>query len=247
VKKKFLIMILSVVFAIWLFWGNVTVGVTRYTVASPNLPSAFEHYKIAVVSDLHNAEFGKRNSWLISLVEQEKPDMIAITGDMVDSSKPDMEVAERLAQKLIGIAPCYYVTGNHEAWIGEQYRELEKKLLDAGVAVLRDRSVMLTKNNESIELAGLDDPDFTDIDSSGQESRLKTRLRDMRLSGGYRILLSHRPEDFSVYVSENVDLVLSGHTHGGQIRLPFVGGLIAPNQGFSRSTTPAHTLKTIQP
>ena len=94
--------------------------------------------------------------------------MIAITGDLVDSSKTNIEIAESLIQRLVKIAPCYYVTGNHEDWIGEKYQELEKKLIDAGVIVLHDESMELAKNNETILLAGLDDPDFTDRDSSIQ-------------------------------------------------------------------------------
>lgn len=234
-KKKLILTIISViaiVLVIWTVWGNVTVGVTRYTVASNRLPASFDHYKIAVVSDLHNAEFGENNSRLAEMIEKEKPDIIAITGDLVDSSRTDIEIAEKLVQKLVEIAPCYYVTGNHEAWIGEQYQELEKKLLNEGVVILHDRSEQLTKNNETIQLAGLDDPDFTDRDSSIQESMLETKLSNMDMTDDYCVLLSHRPETFEAYVSENIDLALSGHAHGGQFRLPFIGGLIAPNQGL---------------
>ena len=83
-----------------------------------------------------------------------------------------------------------------------------------------------------IQLAGLDDPDFTDRDSSVQQSILETRLHEMDLTDDYCILLSHRPEAFEAYLSEGVDLVLSGHAHGGQFRLPLIGGIIAPNQGW---------------
>lgn len=166
------------------------------------------------------------------LSKKEKPDMIAITGDFVDSSKTDIDIAENLVLKLVEIAPCYYVTGNHEAWIGERYQELEKKLLDAGVVILHDRARNLTKDNINIQLVGLDDPDFTDRDSSIQESMLKTKLEEMNLTEDCCILLSHRPETFSAYVSEKMDLVLSGHAHGGQFQLPFIGGVVAPNQGL---------------
>ena len=234
-KKKLISIILLVIFtilAVWTVWCNMTVGVTHYTVASNRLPAAFDHYKIAVISDLHNAEFGENNSNLISLIEKEKPDMIAITGDLIDSSKTNIEIAEDLVKNFVEIAPCYYVTGNHEAWIGEQYQELEEKLLDIGVIILHDNTKQIAKNNEIIQLAGLDDPDFTDRNSSVQESMLNTKLGNMNLTADYCVLLSHRPETFNAYVSENIDLVLSGHAHGGQFRLPFIGGVIAPNQGF---------------
>lgn len=173
---------IAVVLILWTIWENVTVGVTHYTVASSRFPASFDHYKIVVVSDLHNAEFGKENDPIIRLVKEENPDMIAFTGDLIDSSRTNIETAGKLAQNLAEIAPCYYVTGNHEAWIGEQYQILEKKLLDASVVTLHDNFVLLTKNEETIQLAGLDDPDFTDRDSSIQQSMLETKLANQNLN-----------------------------------------------------------------
>ena len=235
-KKRTIVKIMLAVIFIslvaWTVWGNLTVGVSCYTVASNKLPASFDHYKIAVVSDLHNAEFGEKNSRLVQLTKDMAPDMIAITGDLVDSGKPDANVALTLIQSLMEIAPCYYVTGNHEAMIGAEYGKLEKALTDAGAVILRDRAVKLTKNGEFIQLAGLDDPSFTDRNSSVQAHMLETKLRQMDLTEDYCLLLSHRPETFGSYVSAGIDLVLSGHAHGGQFRLPFLGGIIAPNQGF---------------
>ena len=234
-KKKLILIIISVIASmliIWTVWGNVTVGTTHYTVASSRLPASFDHYKIAVVSDLHNAEFGENNSRLAELIKKEQPDIIAITGDLVDSGRTDIEIAGKLVEKLATIAPCYYVTGNHEVWIGKQYQELEKILLDEAVVILHDRAVQLTKSHETIQLAGLDDPGFTDRDSSIRESMLETKLDNMNLNDSYCVLLSHRPEAFEAYVTENIDLVLSGHAHGGQFRLPFIGGVVAPDQGL---------------
>ena len=234
-KKKTVLIILAataLLLAAWTVWGNLTVGVTRYKITSERLPESFNHYKIAVVSDLHNAEFGKNNSTLVNKITKEHPDMIAITGDIVDYNRTDIETAKTLVRQLAEIAPCYYVTGNNEAALGERYAKLKRVLLQEGVIILHDEYVRLTKNNEFIILAGLDDPDFRETDASVQQSMLKSTLRDMKLPDGYRVLLSHRPEAFDAYVSENVDLVLSGHAHGGQFRLPFIGGVIAPDQGL---------------
>lgn len=234
-KKKLrwmIVLIIVIAILVWMIWGNITVGVTRYSVENERLPAVFDHYKIAVVSDLHNAELGEDNKRLVSAIEKEKPDMIAITGDLVDSGRTDIGVAENLIRQLAMTAPCYYVTGNHEAWIGEQYQKLEKILLNEGVVILQDQSVSMTKNDETIQIVGLDDPDFTDRDSSIQESMLERKLEEMELTGGFCILLSHRPEVFNAYVAENIDLVLCGHAHGGQFRIPGVGGLVAPNQGL---------------
>jgi len=224
--------VVAVLLFMWIIWSNITVGITHYTVSSDRIPSAFEQYKIAVVSDVHNARFGKDNRYLIAAIEKERPDIIAITGDLVDSSKTDIEAANRLVQELVRIAPCYYVTGNHEAWIGSRYRELEKKLLDAGVVILHGNFVNLGNNNETIQLAGLDDSDFRNGDLNVQGKRPEEVFEEMGLTEDYCILLAHRPENFSTYVSADIDLVLSGHAHGGQVRLPFIGGVAAPGQGL---------------
>lgn len=234
-KKKVIRMIYAfiiITILLWTIWGNVTIGVTRYSVASHSLPAAFDQYTIAVLSDVHNARIGQDNRRLLALLAQQQPDLIAITGDLVDSRRTSIETAEQLVSALVNIAPVYYCTGNHEARLGNLYQELEQKLRRAGVVVLRDRAVTLTKHHETIQIVGLDDPSFTDPDASMQENILQAKLETMNLTDAYCILLSHRPEAFKAYVSAQMDLVLSGHAHGGQFRLPFIGGLVAPNQGL---------------
>ncbi len=144
--RRIILGIISVLLLLWIIWGNVTIGVTHYTVVNDRIPAAFTDYKIAVISDLHNACFGKENRRLIEAIEQESPDMIAITGDLIDSGKPKVEVAENLVRKLTEIAPVYYVTGNHESWVSETYQELEAILIDAGVNILHDSVVEIEKN-----------------------------------------------------------------------------------------------------
>lgn len=235
VKKKYLSVILAILFSVlilWTIWGNVTVGVTHYSVTSKQLPDSFDGFKIAVVSDLHNARFGRDNSQIVRKIEEEHPDIIAITGDLVDANRTDLETAVALVHKLMQLAPCYYVTGNHEAWIGKQFSVLEEMLLAENVQILHDEVIRLERDGQTIQLAGLDDPDFTERDTVVQQSLLQTKLNQMNLSEEYCILLSHRPETFEAYVEENIDLVLSGHAHGGQFRLPFIGGIVAPDQGL---------------
>lgn len=230
--RLILLTIIILFLALWIVWTNVTIGVSRYSVSSEKLPSEFDHYKIAVVSDLHNAEFGEGNSTIIEKIENEQPDIIAITGDLIDSNRTDVDVAADLINKLAKEAPCYYVTGNHEAWVGERYRELEERLTASGVVVLHDTVVSVENGGKQIQIAGLDDPDFKYGGADSQESMMRAKLQQMGLTDEYCILLSHRPETFNAYVSENIDLVLSGHTHGGQFRLPFIGGIAAPHQGL---------------
>lgn len=128
-------------------------------------------------------------------------------------------------EQAVKIAPCYYVTGNHEAWIGAfNLKEFETKLTDFGVTVLHNESIMLERGGEYIYLAGIDDPDC------GGDYR--KNLENVSDSDCFTVLLSHRPELFEEYVKNGFDLVLSGHAHGGQFRLPLIGGLLAPNQGW---------------
>lgn len=228
-KKMIIVSAIACTFILWMIWGNASVGVTHYTVSDNKLPTAFNHYKIAVVSDLHNAEFGKENRTIVNKIRKEQPDMIAITGDLVDSSRTDAAVAVSLAEELVQIAPCYYVTGNHEAWIGAKYAELEEKLTAAGVNILHDAAAEISKDGETIRIVGVDDPDFT---GEIQKEKFGEKLQQLMVADGCCLLLSHRPELFETYVSEHVNLVLSGHAHGGQFRIPFAGGLVAPNQGF---------------
>ena len=234
-RKKVCLLSLAAVAAVlvpWTIWGNITVGTTQYTVASSRLPAAFDHYRMVVVSDFHNAEYGDHNRQLIRQIAAEQPDSIVFTGDLLDSRHPNLAIVEDLLRELTAVAPCYYVTGNHEARLGSQFQELEQLLLAHSVVVLHDEAVPLTRNGDTIQLVGLDDPDFTDRNASIQQSMLETKLRNLNLTTDYRILLSHRPEYFDAYVAAEIDLALCGHAHGGQFRLPLVGGLVAPTQGF---------------
>lgn len=216
--------VLILALVIWLLWANTAIEVNEWTIESADIPEQFGGFRIAQVSDLHNAEFGRDNERLLKLLRESEPDIIVITGDLIDSRNTDLQIALAFAEKAVQIAPCYYVSGNHESRISG-WAVLRKGLSDAGVTVLEDRSVTLERSGGTLTLVGLADPDFRGPFVAG--------LREM--SGqqeGYTILLSHRPEYFELYADCGVDLVFSGHAHGGQVRLPFVGGLIAPGQGL---------------
>lgn len=224
---------LSAALAGWLWWGNVTPQISEYPVESSRLPEGFEGFRIAQISDLHNAEFGEDNAALLSMLKQASPDIIVLTGDLIDCRRLDIPVAVDFAEKAAQIAPCYYATGNHEARIPELPRLLDG-LKNAGVTVLRKEAVTLERNGDTLMLMGVDDPSFQ-VDYMTGDCRpvMTAALKDlMAQNHGYTILLSHRPEWFSLYRDFGLDLVFSGHAHGGQFRLPGIGGLIAPNQGF---------------
>ena len=233
--KKKTICVLSgilLILIVWTAWGNAALELNTYTISSRGLPDAFDGYRIAQVSDLHNAEFGDGNQRLLDMLREAEPDMIAITGDLIDSRKTNIAVALAFAEEAVRIAPCYYVSGNHEARVPE-YRELKAGLEAAGVTVLDDAQVKIEVSGESITVIGVNDPSFHADYLTSDAAVMDRKLSELSSEdAGFTILLSHRPELFDTYVAHNMDLVLTGHAHGGQFRLPLIGGLIAPNQGL---------------
>ena len=235
-NRKWLIPVFAVVAAlliIWIAWGNSALELNTYTVTSDRVPLAFSGFRIAQVSDLHNGQMGKNNENLLSMLRDARPDIIAITGDLIDSRRTDMDVALDFAREAVKIAPCYYVTGNHEGRVAD-YHKLRNGLTALGVTVLESTRVELVRNEEKLVILGINDPMFhrDDLHHDGQAAR-KIKLKELvRAGDAYTVLLSHRPELLDIYAYAGADLVLTGHAHGGQFRLPFFGGLFAPNQGF---------------
>ena len=218
---------------VWIAWGNTALELNTYTVTSARLPECFDGYRIAHVSDLHNAEMGEDNEKLLTMLREADPDMIAITGDLLDSRSTNVEIALNFIREAVKIAPCYYVTGNHEARVNE-YEELKTGLISAGVIILEDAQTEISMEGETITLIGVNDPSYqTDYLFGDSETVMSSKLTELHTDrDGFTILLSHRPELFDTYADHDVDLVLSGHAHGGQFRLPFIGGVVAPNQGL---------------
>lgn len=217
----------------WLWWGNVTPQLTTYEVASPRLPASFEGYRIVQLSDLHNAELGADNERVMALLRQAEPDLIVVTGDAVDSRRAGSDHALSLLTRAAQLAPCYFVAGNHEQR-REDYPAFAAELTAAGVTVLTEEKVTLTRGEESITLLGVSDPTFSpDCYTVEEADILAAWLDPLTEEGdGFTVLLSHRPEYVETYADSGMDLIFSGHAHGGQVRLPRLGGLFAPNQGF---------------
>ena len=217
---------------IWTVWGNTALMTNAVAISSSRIPAAFSGFRIAQVSDLHNAEFGKNNAELLKLLSESRPDIIVITGDLIDANHTDVGIALGFAQESVRIAPTYYVTGNHEA-ASQQYDTLKAGLEEEGVIVLEDEAISLERGGETISLIGLADPDFTVKGEMFGEAPVMVSAKLKNLNDGegkYTIMLSHRSELFETYVNCGIDLVFAGHAHGGQFRLPFIGGVIAPNQ-----------------
>ena len=236
-KKKFIVLAaivaILILLIIWIAYGNTDLEIYKYNVKSEDIPSEFDNFRIVQISDLHNAEFGENNEKLLLMLKQADADIIAITGDMIDSRNTDIDVAISFAQKAVNIAPVYYVNGNHESRVPEEYEKLKQGLTDAGVTILENSSADITIGDETISLIGINDPTFRMelVDDTMEQNIAHQLVSVISDNDNYKVLLAHRPEYFDVY-AENVDLVLSGHAHGGQFRIPFIGGLVAPGQGF---------------
>lgn len=232
----------------WCLWGNTALTVCRVEVFGAGVPEAFDGYRIVQLSDLHDACFGADNEELIRRVAEEEPSILVLTGDMIDSRRTDIEPTVALAKRLSALAPTYYVTGNHEARVDGEVREaLLTDLRGAGVRVLRSEAVELTRGGESLRLIGLDDLGIyyraIEADEGHAQADAAQILEDAKaalrrdleaLAQGeeYALLLSHRPELIDLYAECGVGLALCGHAHGGQVRVPFLGGLYAPGQGW---------------
>ena len=233
IMKKFLICACAVALAgsVYLWWGNNSLTVSRYEISNPKIPSGFGGFRILQLSDVHNKDFGGR---LSEKVKSLSPDIIVITGDLIDSRRTDISVAEKLIGELTPIAPVYYITGNHESRI-EEYSVLREALEKNGIEILGGKTVDIEKNGEKITLTGINDATFFGSGKLNEKVVIFAReLKELaeNKGSGFGILLSHRPELVDIYADCGFDLALTGHAHGVQIRLPLIGGIFAPNQGF---------------
>lgn len=229
-KKRILTVLLLLLALIgWGMTENQMLTVTPISVVSPDLPEAFEGFRIAHISDLHNAELGKDNTKLLTALRAAAPDIIVFTGDMVDSRRTDFGVAFRLITQAQEIAPCYYVTGNHEARL-HRFPAFSLRLEEAGIQVLQEEDTTISRQGQVIRILGINDPAFqrSSLHSPSGVEEWIDKLPDDE----FTLVLSHRPEYFPQYWDSGAELVLCGHAHGGQFRLPFIGGILAPGQGL---------------
>lgn len=212
---------------------------THYTYRSKKVPKSFDGYKIVQVSDFHNAYLGRRSKNLLKAVEAAEPDTIVITGDIVDRRTPYLKRAAVLIEKITEIQQTFYITGNHEAHY-KHFNKLYDVIGRSDVRNITKHSAVLERNGEKINLAGINDVWFF-----GDEVNPKTyrnfqnelTAKVSELPHDFTVLLAHRPELLSIYSKNDVDIVFSGHAHGGQIRLPVVKGLYAPHQGVNPKYT----------
>lgn len=230
-----LILLTIFLLAIFLDWSNHTLQVESFTYSFQKLPTGFDGCTIVQLSDLHGAEFGEDNSELISAVRNAKPEYIFLTGDLQDRFRETpAEYVVGLCAKLSAIAPTYYITGNHE-WALGNVRSLKSAIRETGVTVLTNEFLTLERNGDSILLAGIDDPNGFADQKTPEELAAEV---EEAWGNGFWMLLAHRNNYFPKQYSRlGADLVISGHAHGGMIRLPFTDGLI----GTDRNLFPTYT------
>lgn len=207
---------------------NNRLEVTEYTVASPRLPAAFDGLRVAHISDLHNKLFGPQQRRLMDALGQLRPELILVTGDLVDNTESANALC--FVEQAVQLAPVYYTPGNHEERHG-QYPLLRRQLAQRGVTVLHNLALSLNQEGQQLWLAGIGDPNFFPYDCRRQ--LLRQTLATLRQDCGeaFMLLLAHRPQLLPQYAVQGADLVLAGHAHGGQFRLPGGSGLFTPDQG----------------
>lgn len=204
----------------FVYWQNFTLQVEPVELFFESLPPQFDGLRVAELSDLHGRSFGKNNVRLLRTLQKARPDMICICGDLFDE-KTDLTMLEPLLTGLTDIAPVYYVTGNHE-WQVKNLREILQKMRAWGVTVLENEGRVLSRGGAEMVVAGVHDP------CGPYDMKTPAALvRELRSAQGndFILMLSHRNDELAMWSQLGVQLVLSGHCHGGVVRLPFVGGV----------------------
>ena len=232
----FLIILLVITIPAVIIWidSNTRLVTTEYKLQYNNLPDQFDGYRIVLLADLHGAELGRDNERLVEQVIAANPDIIIIAGDLIDRYQPgnpvdaQIETAQALVQQLVRIVPVYYVTGNHE-WDSGRVLPLLTMLRESEVNVLQNQYRVLNRGNDEIIIAGVEDLNGPADMIKPEEFIGNIRQRE---DADFIIVLSHRNYYLSLYSRLGVDLVLSGHAHGGMVRLPLTDGLIGPQMDF---------------
>ncbi len=218
---------------VWAFYGGLTLR--RYAVQSGKVGPG--SVRIVVIADLHSRLWGEDQQPLLNRIAAQQPDIIALAGDIADDAEP-LIGAQRFLEGVSEIAPAYYVSGNHEWWSGA-YDEIKTMIEGYGVTVISNEREYVTVNGVNLCLCGIDDPEvfeYTEdpelLSIRSEPELLRRRFSDLD-SNTYNVLLAHRPELIETYLQYPFDLILSGHTHGGQVRILLIlNGLFAPDQGY---------------
>ncbi|NLP28943.1 MAG: metallophosphoesterase [Clostridia bacterium] len=238
-KKKWYVIFLLILFLIIeLVVSNKVITVRENVIKSSQIPASFNDFKILQISDLHSEEFGKANRRLLRAIDRQDPDIIAITGDMINRRERNYRVFDDMVAALAEKYPIYYIVGNHEQNLQEEtLAEMLDHLENLGVQVLDNEKTSIEKEGEAINLYGLwfHLRYYRDLSNEYTEDYYFGKKQIKQILGeaekeDFNILLTHNPVYFDTYSSWGADLTLSGHMHGGMVRIPFKGGLFSPEQ-----------------
>ncbi|NLB37211.1 MAG: metallophosphoesterase [Clostridiales bacterium] len=218
--------------------SNNSLEANRIAVRSSKVPLSFDGFRIAHISDMHCSGFGHGNERLLRKIKTQYPDIVAITGDMIEDENSDFASLFNLIEKLVLKYPVYYVMGNHELMLGEDaYNSMMSQLSLCGATVMDNSSTVIKRNNDEIILTGLCNS-LCFYAQRKKDTVTPMTLEKMKEMVGeadtsrYNILLAHSPFSFDAYSEWGADLTLSGHVHGGMIRLPKIGGIFSPDFSF---------------
>lgn len=243
-KFKIVTLLIVLILFVYLYFENTSLFIVQKNeIVSNKIDSNFDGYKILQLSDLHSREFGENNIKLINKIYKIDPDIIVCTGDMMNSTEDDGHVFINLVKKISKDYPVYYIDGNHEQLVEYNnvgvYDEFISSLKELDVKVLKNTKVKIQKGSSYINMYGLNiDLVYYSTKAALKEANIeytednfsKTINKETFENNKYNILLTHNPIYFEVYEKSGVDLILSGHVHGGIIRIPFKGGLLSPDQ-----------------
>lgn len=227
-KHRWILPALAILVILTLIALDERLILRTYTVVSPKLTA---EVRLAVVTDFHSSDNADD---VVAMVASCAPDAVLLVGDLFDDDTQNRPTERTLSlmRQLSAQYPCYYVSGNHEAWTGEM-DDLYQQTEEAGVTVLRMSSGVLTVRGQRIALCGIPDPyEMVFSGAPDTEEQIRQAMENVD-SADFTVLLAHRPELLAKYAQFPLDLVVSGHAHGGQVRIPGVlNGLYAPNQGW---------------
>lgn len=215
---------------IYLYNANTNLKTKKYTIKNEKLPVNFNGYKILHISDFHNTNSKRIKTKILQSISKNKPDIIVITGDLIDSRRTNIYTVKELLITIVDFVPVYYVFGNHESRLRD-IQMLINEVKSIGVNVLRNETIDIFKDNECIKITGLEDPAFyIPLETSHELTNYINKILQaiLKKDNKFNVLITHRPEYITQYAQHNYEIVFAGHAHGGQIRLPIFGGVIAP-------------------
>ncbi len=234
--KVLLCIILCSLLLLTYFWvEDNCLQITEYEYKSNKIGENFEGFTIVQISDLHGKSIGDNHSKMMSAIKELQPDIIVVTGDVVDRRRWNFDSAISFINQAVKIAPVYYIPGNHEAYSGKYEDIIKPVLKEAGCIVVDDEAIQIERNNEIINIIGLKCVGFLpkDYQKTYDLNEITELIKELKIDNCLNILLSHRPELMEQYKNSGVDIVFCGHAHGGQFIIPIINqGVLAPDQGW---------------